>query len=426
MTEAFIYYLWKYQLFTAPLFTMDGEEISVLKPGFQNTDSGPDFFNARIKIDKTIWVGNVEMHIRASDWYRHHHDSDAAYNNTILHVVFQCDKEVKTQDGQVLQCLELADNFDNNSLRRYEYLLHNKNWIACETSLNEFPDFEWKNWLERLVVERLERKSLFVEELLEQTNNDWEKAFFITIAGYFGQRINKLPFQILARSIDIKILAKHKDQPFQIEALLFGQAGMLEKDKGSDYQKRLIREYEFLAAKYKLTPMPAHLWKYMRLRPAAFPDIRIAQLAQLISHNDFLFSRMLEIKDGKKLQDLFLAQASKFWDEHYRFDVTSAKRAKKLGQLSRDGIIINAVIPFLFVYGKLHAQQVYTDLALDLLSQISAEKNNITKKYAELAKPVANALESQALIELKQSYCDFKKCLSCSVGHYLLRKNAIE
>lgn len=423
MTEAFIYYLWKYQLFNRPLQTTNGEDFIVIKSGNLNTDSGPDFFNAQIKIGDTIWAGNVEIHVRSSDWDKHGHQNDAAYNNTILHVVYECDGNAFTKDQQELHCAELKGKFDENILRKYEYFLHNKNWIPCEKNLTDVPDFEWKNWLERMMVERLEKKSRFVEELLENTQNDWEKAFFISIAGYFGQKINKLPFQILARSIDPKILAKHKDQLFQIEAILFGQAGMLEIANTSEYQQKLKTEYEFLSKKYKISPMPYHLWKYMRLRPAAFPDIRIAQLAQLINKSDFLFSKILEIQNLVQLEKLFQAQASEFWDTHYRFDVPSPSRLKKLGESSRLGIIINAVIPFLFVYGKTYGKPEYIDRAMDLLSQIPSEKNHIIQHFASIGKPAENALETQALIQLKQHYCDFKKCLDCRIGMFLLNKN---
>jgi len=421
MTEAFLYYLWKYKLFTSALVGTKGEQINILKTGTENTDSGPDFFNARLKINEDSWAGNVEMHLRSSDWYRHGHDKDAAYNNTILHVVFEHDKDVFTEDGQELVCLELKGKFNMNSLKRYEYLLHNKNWIPCENSISEFPNFDWIHWMERVMVERLEAKSAFVEEFLKNTNNHWEQAFFVSLAGYFGQKINKLPFQILARSVDLNILAKHKDQLFQIEAILFGQAGMLDMENTSEYQQKLAKEYDFLRKKYKLVSMPYHLWKYMRLRPAAFPDIRIAQLAQLISNRDFLFSKILEINSIKKLEELFDANASLFWDKHYRFQVESKKRVKKLGKTSRLGIIINSVIPFLFVYGKINGQQEYCDRALDLLSQLPAEKNYITKKFTSFGKAPKNALESQAQIQIKQQYCDFKKCLNCGVGLYLLR-----
>ena len=423
MTEAFIYYLWKYQLFNQTLVGTKGEEISIIKTGEENTDSGPDFFNSRLKIDNNIWAGNVEMHIRASDWYRHKHEVDSAYNNTILHLVYECDKDVFSEDSRELVCLEIKGKFNDNLLRKYDYLLHNKNWIPCEKSLIDMPDFEWQNWLERVMVDRLEKKSAFVEELLERSKNDWDKAFFISLSGYFGQKINKLPFQILARSVDLKAMAKHKDQLFQIEAMLFGQAGMLDEIGDGDYQHKLKEEYGFLQKKYSLLSMPYKLWKYMRLRPAAFPDIRIAELAQLIHQADFLFSKVLELKTIKDLDALFVSQASTFWDTHYRFQVASPKRIKRLGKATRIGIIINTVIPFLFVYGKSIGRTEYSDRALGLLTQLKAENNHITKQFSKFGKKANNALESQAQIQLKQHYCDAKKCLNCAVGMWLLRDN---
>lgn len=422
MTEAFFYYLWRYQLFQTPLLSTDGEEINIIKPGILNTDSGPDFFNAKIQIGDTTWVGNVEIHVRSSDWNRHQHQKDPAYNNTILHVVFECDKMVRTQDEQILKCLELKGKFDAHSLEKYEYLLHNKNWIPCAQQLEDIDNFEWKNWLERLAIERLENKSASVSEILESTLMDWEMAFFISTSGYFGQKINQLPFQILARSVHPNILAKHKDQLFQIEAILFGQAGLLEEGNENKYHQKLKQEYEFLSKKYKMVPMPKHLWKYMRLRPAAFPDIRIAQLAHLMSRSDFLFSKILETKELKQLHQLFESHASEFWNTHYRFDVASPSRIKKLGAASRMGLMINAMIPFLFVYGRNKGESKYEDRALQFLSEISAEKNQITKKFTTHGKKPNNALESQAMIELKTHYCDFKKCLDCKVGLSILKK----
>jgi len=422
MTEAFLYYLWRYQLFNTPLFSTDGNAITVLNPGSINTDSGPDFFNSKIKIDNTTWVGNIEIHIRSSDWNRHQHQIDAAYNNTILHVVLECDQMVMTQDHQELKCLELKGKFSSRSLQRYEYLLHNKNWIPCAHQLDDISDFEWKNWLERLSIERLENKSQFVEELLESTTNDWEKAFFICISGYFGQKINQLPFQIMARSLPPSIIAKHKDQLFQIEALMFGQAGLLETDSEEPYHRELKREYEFLAKKYKLFPMPNHLWKYMRLRPAAFPDIRIAQLAHLMSKTDFLFSKILDINELKQLEELLHSQASEFWNEHYRFGVSSPPRLKKMGNSSIHTLFINAVIPFLFVYGRRKGEIKYEERALAFLSLIKPEQNQITKNFTKIGKKAINALESQAQIELKQHYCEFKKCLDCKIGMMIMGK----
>lgn len=423
MTEAFLSYLWQYQLFNAPLISLHGEDISIQKPGHLNTDSGPDFFNARIKIGSTLWVGNVEIHIRSSDWYLHQHEEDPAYNNTILHVVFEHDREVKTEDGSLLSCLELKGKFDTNSLYKYEYLLHNKNWIPCSKQIHEISDFDWKNWMERLAVERLEKKSEFVDELLSSTQNNWEKAFFVSLAGYFGQKINKLPFQILARSIEPNILSKHKDQIHQLEALFFGQAGLLEEDTEEPYHQNLKREYNFLRKKYKLVAMPKHLWKYMRLRPAAFPDIRIAQLAELHYQNEFLFSRVLEANSLTDLQSLLEVSASSYWDSHYRFKVDSPKKVKKLGKTTQMGIVINTFIPFLFVYGRRKGEPKYEDLSLTLLGEIKPEQNKITRNFTDLGKKAATALESQAMIELYQNYCNYKKCLSCRVGAVILKSH---
>jgi hypothetical protein len=421
MTEAFLSYIWQYKHLQGRLLTTDGSEVEILDTGQINSDSGPDFFNAKIKINNTLWAGNVEIHKKSSDWNRHGHQNDVAYNNTILHVVFEEDIPIKTSDGNQPKCLEAKDKFSLSLLKSYDYLLHNANWIPCAKFLENTNEMIWKSWLERLAIERLEKKTKEVEAILESTQNDWEKAFFIFLASYFGQKVNKLPFQILARGLDLNVLAKHKNEIFQLEALLFGQAGLLGSNTNDSYHKSLKAEYHFLKSKYRWVPMPKHLWKYMRLRPASFPDVRIAQMANLLSKNDFLFSRILEKNDLISLEKMLESEASDYWTTHYRFGIESASKMKKLGKLSKQGLIINAIVPFLFVYGRLKSETKYEERAILLLSMLNPEKNKITRKFESLGKKAESAMESQAMIELKNNYCSFKKCLNCQIGKSILK-----
>ncbi len=420
MKEEFLHYIWKYKLFeNKNLNTVNGEKIEILNLGMHNSDAGPDFFNAKVKIDNTIWVGNVEIHINSSDWYVHHHHKDKAYDNVVLQVVYNIDQEVRRTNGELIPTLEIK--FNDQLLKNYTSLIQNETWVACQDDIGKVDSFAIQNWIEKLAIERLENKSEQIHQILKQTNNSWEEAFYIQLARNFGFKLNSDPFEMLAKSLPLKYLGKHKNNLFQIEALLFGQAGFLNDVSGDDYFEKLKKEYQFLASKFKLKSIEKHLWKFLRSRPGNFPSIRIAQFAKLIHQSSSLFSKIVEIKTVKDFYTLFLVEPSEYWKNHYVFHKESVEKSKAIGQLAVDILLINTVIPFLFVYGKAKGITELKDRAIYLLENIKPEKNSIINKWSDLGMKMKSAFETQALIQLKNQYCNHKKCLNCHIGNYLIK-----
>jgi hypothetical protein len=420
MREEFLHYIWKYKLFkNHNLKTQNQEKLEIINQGIHNTDAGPDFFNARIKIDKTIWAGNVEIHINSSDWYKHNHQEDKAYDNVILQIVLNFDKDVYRTDGQLIPTLVIE--FENKILKNYENLIKNEYWISCQNEITQVDLFTIHNWLEKLAIERLEEKSERILKLLEQTNNSWENAFYIQLASNFGFKLNSMPFELLSKSLPLRYLAKHKNNLFQIEALLFGQAGFLEDKSGDEYFNQLQKEYTYLKKKFKLEPMEDHLWKFLRSRPGNFPSIRIAQFSKLIYSSTSLFSKILEAVTLKDLYSLFIVYPSEYWENHYVFNKESVKKRKSLGKSAVDIILINTIIPFLFIYGVLKGKPEYKTRAIEFLETMKPEKNAIIAKWNELGIGSENAFHSQALIQLKNRYCNHKKCLNCQIGNSIIR-----
>jgi hypothetical protein len=423
-TEDFLHYVWKFRLFDrSDLRTEDGEALEIFSTGIHNSDSGPDFHNARIKIGETLWAGNVEVHLSASDWQKHGHTTDEAYNNVILHVVYNNDLPLKLNNGRTVPTLQLNDRVPAELYGRYHQMIFgNQTIIPCEASIGAVDGLIMHNWLTRVLVERLEKKSTAVIAALAINRGDWEETFYQFLAANFGFKTNALPFELLAKSLPQLTLAKNKNNPMQIEALIFGQAGFLEGDLNDDYPVMLKKEYDYLRKKYGLKPIENHLWKFMRLRPPNFPTIRLAQFAALIVNANHLFSKILEIKDIDALRNLFASiKTNEYWDNHYRFDVVSKPLPKVMGAASVDILLINTLALFLFSYGKHHQQQYYISRALKLLENLPAEKNNITADFVNLGVKITNAFESQALLELKNNYCNYKKCLQCGVGNKILK-----
>jgi hypothetical protein len=426
MQEEFLWHIWKFRLFdNRDLQTVSGEEIKIIKVGEHNSDSGPDFFNARIKIGGTEWAGNVEIHTNASDWHKHKHTTDKAYNNIILHVVHEADEKLFRKGGEEIPTLELKDRIPQEVYGKYLQFKSSKDWIPCEkqiASVDKFTLNNWlDNWLDRLLVERLERKSKTITDSLKQNKNNWEETFYQMLARNFGQKINSEPFELLAKALPVSVLAKHKNNLLQIESLLFGTAGMLEKDFKDDYPNELKKEFKFLKSKFKLKPIDSSLWKFMRLHPPNFPTIRISQFANLIYKSSHLFSKILEANSVKQIISLLETETSEYWQTHYRFDKISPKRKKKLGSDSINTIIINTIIPFLFIYGKQKREEKFCDNALSFLEKLSPENNSIISKWRSIGIPAKSSYETQALLQLKNEYCSQKKCLSCGVGNFLLK-----
>lgn len=420
MKESILHYFWQFRLFSIQeLKTTDGQSVEVIDVGKPNTDAGPDFFNAKLKIGDTYWAGNVEIHNESSDWLKHHHHKDKAYDNVILHVVGLADMDIFRTSGEKIFQLELI--VPEYIQKNYEELLNAKKWIPCEDKIGLLPPFLMSSWKNALLIERLERKSLDIEQLLEQTTNHWEEAFYISLARSFGFGTNSQAFEMLAKSLPVNLLAKHKDDLRLIEALLFGQAGFLEEEPVDEYQKFLKKEFFFLRSKYKLTPIEASNWKLLRLRPDNFPHIRLAQFASLIHNSTKLFSKIILTEKIRDLKELFVVEVSDYWKNHFLFGTKSPFSRKKIGKNSIDVLIINTVVPFLFMHAKRNGGDV--EKSLELLEHIPAENNSIIRNWSKLGFPSKNALDSQAYLQLKKNYCDEKKCLQCRVGHKLLSRN---
>ncbi len=422
MKENFLHFLWRFRRFDhTDLTTTLGQKIEILHPGGHNHHAGPDFLDARLKIGKTVWAGNVEMHLKASEWKQHKHQDDRAYDNVILHVVMEEDRPIHRADGTPIPCLEMRKRVPAKLLGVYEKLLFNEYWIPCQHQFHVVPTLTRNLWLDRLLVERLERKTEEVKLVLQKNQQDWEETFYQFTARNFGLKINVLPFEMLARSLPQKILARHKDSPLQIEALLFGQAGMLEKNLEDEYPNQLNKEFSFLQKKYNLSPLDSSIWKFLRLHPGNFPTVRLAQFAKLTQRSVHLFSKILEVENQKEIENLFGVKLDGYWLTHYLFDKESAKRNKSFGKEAIRLLTINTIVPFLFLYGNETAEVAFKDKALRFLEELKPEKNAITRDWENLGMKAGSAYQTQALLQLKNEYCDRKKCLECSIGGAILK-----
>jgi hypothetical protein len=421
MTEAFLHHLWKFRLFnSSELATTDGEPVQVIRPGQHNTDAGPDFFNAQVKIGNTTWAGNVEIHQKSSEWNKHQHTTDSAYNNVVLHVVFEHDEEVFTQEHIRIVTVELKGRFDPGLFENYETLISSRKWVPCENHIRQVDQLTVTTWLERMLVERLEIKSGFVLDTLAVNKNNWEETCYQQLARNFGFYTNALPFEILARSVPLNLWSKHRDQPKQLEALLFGQSGLLKQRFQDDFAVQLQAEYEFLKKKYSLIPMDGGQWKFLRLRPSNFPTIRIAQFAQLLHKCGLLFSRILETELIEEFESLFSVGVSDYWKLHYTFDRLSPIQEKPLGEDARMNILINTVVPLLFAYGRFNNDEIYKNKAIRFLEEIPPEKNAQISQWNDRGITSSCAARTQSLLHLKNTYCNLKKCLFCSVGNKII------
>jgi len=420
--EEFLQYIWENRLFSDEnLQTANGEKLEIINVGRRNTDSGPDFFNARIKIDDTIWVGNIEIHKNSSDWIRHKHQADKAYNSVILHVVEIGDQPIMRNISEEIPMLILK--YPVQLKTNYQNLLDSKTWIACQNQFHKIDPILLQLGFNRLMIERLEDKTSEILARLQANNNDWNTTFYQMLARMFGFKVNSVPFELLAKSLPLEVLAKHKNNLFQLEALLFGNSGLLNDQLlGDDYYLNLRNEYSFLYKKYQLKGIESHLWKFMRLRPGNFPTIRISQFAALIHRSHGLFSKITEIENLDELKQLFKVDASEYWKLHYSFNKeTSRNWMKVLGDNSINTLIINVVIPFLFVYGEKQNKEHLKNRSLEFLEQLPAEGNSIIEKWEQLGVVARSAFESQALLQLKNRYCERKKCLNCQIGVKLVK-----
>lgn len=419
MHEEFLHYLWQHKLYKQDdLQTANGLSIEVIHPGEPNSDAGPDFFNAKIKIGDTLWAGNVEVHICASYWNKHKHQYDKAYDSVILHVVETNDIEILRSNGQSIPTFEIR--YAQNLFHQYQLLQNSKQWLACADKLKEVNAFDISLWLQRMLIERLEFKMNDIQRILNSTTQDWDETFYRLLFRSFGFGVNGDPFEQLAQSIPLKVLLKYSNSLNLIEALLFGQAGFLSDNGENEYLRDLNRDYSFLKNKHQLVPMENHVWKFLRLRPSNFPTIRIAQLSALLIKLKGVFGIIINESDIKKIEQLLEVGVSEYWINHYTTKKKSNKIDKNLGVNSKNLIIINTIIPYLFAFGKLTGKNLFETRALEWLTKLKAEKNAVLDKWNEQEILANNAGDSQALIYLSNNYCKPRKCLRCRIGHKVL------
>lgn len=426
LPEDLFHFVWKYRLYhAAQLSTVSKKTLVILDTGYHNRDAGPDFIAARLRIGETEWAGNIEIHVRASEWDAHKHDCDKAYNNVILHVVYEDDKVICREDGTYPETLVLKPLISQNILSKYRELMSGMYWIPCEKLIDRVPDFHRSQWLSRLLIERLEHKVSAIYELLTQQRGSWEDACYLWAARSFGFKVNALAFEQLARMLPQTLLAKHKHSPQAVESLFFGQAGLLEGPVFSDpYPRKLQQEYRYLRDLHSLVPMDASVWKFMRTRPGNFPSVRIAQFAALYLRSVHLFSAVIGAQDVAKLKALFTElPVDPYWTQHYRFDSPSSRHSSQLGTRSVDNLLINMVSGILFAYGKYIGKEAYIYRAVALLESLKAESNSVLTRFSVLGIQAGQAAESQALLQMKSFYCDKKRCLECGMGLQLIKYN---
>lgn len=423
MKEDFLHYLWKFKKFnTLNLKTAQDELITIIKTGDYLELSGPDFFNAHIEIGNQKWAGNVEIHTKSSDWYLHNHENDPAYKNVILHVVWENDTAIFRADNTEIPVLILKDYVDKDIIANYNALVSPKTWIACEKQIKGIDSFIFKSWQERLFFERLERKSRFIYELLEEMNQDWEAVLFCLLAKNFGLNTNGISFLQIAKSIPFSIIRKEGFENENLEALFFGGAGLLDVEKEDVYFKDLKFRYFYLLHKYQLERKFAEPVQFFKLRPDNFPTLRLSQLAGLYHKYQNLFSKIIDLKSLHTVYDLLNVSASDYWQNHYQFDKESPKKSKQLSKSFVDLIVINTIIPIQFAYLNSLGQSAGEDL-IDFMNEVTSEKNAVIDKFNSFGIKSKNAFESQTLLELKNEYCNHKACLKCAVGVELLKNN---
>lgn len=422
MKEDFLHHLWQFKKFDiANLKTTKGESIQILNSGQYLQLAGPDFFNAQLIIGNQKWAGNVEIHLKSSDWYVHNHEKDPNYDSVILHVVWEHDVPVFRKDNSEIPTIELKNYVALSDLNKYQSLICQKSWIYCENELRNVDDFIFKNWQERLFFERLERKSQLIFELAETTNHDWEAVLFCLLAKNFGLNTNGEMFYKIAKSIPFSIVRKESYSLESLEAVLLGQANLLSYDFQDNYAKELQNSYNYLFHKHQLSEKIVGNVEFFKHRPDNFPTIRLVQLANLYFHRKNLFSLVMNSNSINDLYPVFNVGVSEYWETHYNFEKGSAKKKKKLSKSFIDLLVINTIIPLRFAYARSQQKEITQEL-IDLAVSIPSEKNVIIDKFNTFGIESKNGYESQSLLQLKKNYCDLKKCLDCAVGHFILKK----
>ncbi len=423
LTEKLFQYIWLHRRYNQnELKTAKGEPIQIISPGMWNKNAGPDFLEGKIKIDNTLLVGHIELHLKTSDWIKHGHAEDEHYKNLILHVVYEADISEHVSLPKNVPLLILKDRISGLLLERYQQLMQQNRDILCADQLDKIKELTWINWKDRLLIERWQQKTVLFSEWMEETHNDWAETFYRALARNFGLPVNGEAFASVAQSLPLKILAHYKQQPLELEALLFGQAGMLKRDFLEEHPQRLKSTYDFLQKKHQLSPIQPYLWKWSRMRPPSFPTIRLAQFAALIHQSSHLFSTLIEKKSFKEVKELFQLKTSTYWETHYRFEKLSKKHATHLGKNMITNILINTICPILAMYDSFQLNGIYLDRAFEWMKKLPPEKNKFTRKWIDIGESNQSAWDSQALLQLYKNYCTEKKCLDCAIGFQLLRQ----
>ena len=423
MTEDYLHYIWKFSKFSnTSLASVNGEAIEIVRKGFHNHNAGPDFLEGQIYIDGTLWAGSVEIHIKTSHWKQHNHQNDERYNNVVLHVVYEHDKEVYNKNGDTIPVLELKDKIDEKAYFLYEQFLNKGKLLPCQNSFLTIPSLVLNSCVDAMLIERLERKSKEVIVTVEKNRGDWEETFHQFLFKYMGMKVNSLQMSELAERLPLQLLNKESNSLMGSEALIFGQSGLLEIPIDNEYHKSLRNEYLYLKQKHSLQSMRAVVWKFSRMRPPNFPTLRMAQLAAIYTATRQLFQIVREKLAVNQIGLILDVETSDFWKTNYSF--TSQKNGLttgKIGKSTLDALVINLIVPFSFAYGRSVGDESYEEYAFDLLNSLKPEKNTITKKMEAVGFENESAKDSQSLIQLNNEYCMSKKCLNCKIGVYLLQ-----
>lgn len=422
MNEEFLSYLWKNRLYRIADCRIENEDLKVLNPGKENPDSGPDFFNAKIQIGTTVWAGNIEIHNRSSDWFRHNHHNDERYDNIILHVVYENDQDIFRRSGEIIPVLSLKDMIDITLYNRYQDFIKSKNWIPCINLIHSVKKKLKRTLLNRMLFNRINSKANEIERQLVLCNHSWNQVFYNRLFISFGFRLNNHAFELLFKSMNFDCINEARRDILRLESLLFGQSGLLQDDYKGEYPALLHMEYEMLRQEFSLSPIDHTLWKFLRLRPNNFPTIRISQLAHLLNKQELKFQEIVKINKLKDLYDILEVSCSDYWCDHYLFDVESNSNSKKLGRQAAQLIIINTIIPMMFAWGKVMNKEESTQKAVNFLREIPAEKNSIVKRFSRIGFETRSAFDSQALLQMKSILCDQKKCIRCQIGNFLIKR----
>ena len=421
MNEDFLHFIYKNRLWLKDTEILtDNMPFEIIETGLHNHDSGPDFFNAKIKIDGIVWVGNVEIHVNASDWHKHHHDGDQAYDNVILHVVYNSDCDIILHNGRKLPTWEIS--FPHTLYNRYADFKSNDNSIACTDYIDLVDEFHVAMWMEKMAIERLEHKSEHISEIHKFTNSNWNETLYIVVARNFGFGTNAQPFEMLAMQTPLNVMLHNADNLFALEAITFGQAGMLNGQPNDEYTRKLATEYSFQKAKYGLSPIAESLWKRSKMHPTNFPETRLAQFAALMQNFQKLIDDILNGRFNPHFFDNL--KTSEYWETHFSLGEKSSKsKSTGLGQQAIDTILINTVLPFSYFYGKNTNPNFDSEKIVDAMKSVKAESNRETRAFAGIDKiKCESAFDSQALLNLKKNYCDHKRCLNCNIGFQIMKE----